>query len=239
MAPRPPTQTIGVMRSTCSTRLVKMFHWYVWKKFNCFQWYLLFLLAENLNFTYSFSNVEDGKLMKYIGIFGNNWEYFFEYLEIFGNIWGLSKQQQQILNHGWPGKWGHIEADATWSGMVAQVLNILQMVVVKVFPSFKISTGNAFWFLWIKNVNDCIWSAGCLGGGWLRHLWHVPHLYQAHFHIFYIKIKIGNNVLENITDPCDQGENVWPLHRLRQRLHGVRRPQAWPLPKVTSHSIPL
>ena len=22
----------------------------------------------------------------------------------------------------WSGKWGHIEADATWSGMVAQVL---------------------------------------------------------------------------------------------------------------------
>ena len=50
-----------------------------------------FFLAENLNFTYSFSNVEDGKLIKYIGIFGAIWEY----LEIFGNIWeylGLVKK---------------------------------------------------------------------------------------------------------------------------------------------------
>ena len=51
--------------------------------------------AGELNFTYDFSNVEDGKLF----------------------------QACQILSplHR-PGKWGHIEADATWSGMVAQVL---------------------------------------------------------------------------------------------------------------------
>ena len=79
---------------------------------------LIWFSAENLNFTYSFSNVEDGKL------FWAKTRHRCIDLNCFELVKTCQNPNLVTVALVSPGKWGHIEADATWSGMVAQVCQL-------------------------------------------------------------------------------------------------------------------